>query len=67
MKQQMEKLGKGAGFKEQGYGMILTGEYLLQIEVSGSKQFVTKVVLKLNFLQRSECHNIFKHFNFQVA
>lgn len=37
MKQQMEKLGKGAGFKEQGYGMILTGEYLLQIEVSGSK------------------------------
>lgn len=28
MKQQIEKLGKGASFKKQGYGMILTGIFV---------------------------------------
>lgn len=64
-KQQMEKLGKGAAFKEQRYGMILTGEYLPQREVSRSKQLITRVVLKFKFLQCSECQNILKDIHFQ--
>lgn len=49
-KQQREKPGEGAGFKEQWYSVILTGEYLLQREVPRSKQLITKVALKLIFL-----------------